>query len=207
MSFSNITTDRSASALNGAQPFKEFVPPDNHFYVQSGTALVTKIDLTSFYNYVDTIENAVFNSAELVVTNTSQKKAPFFVQLRILDSTNHFRAPYIDSLVNDVIVNTLPPYLSKIPTAWFIATGSTSIDVRGDQGSTIRVATDTYEIGKIFITEFCQQVYRHKHDKRRITTLALMPSESEFQKSVNGLVLDGNIKLRLYYSKPVIKIR
>ncbi len=209
VSFTTITTDRNSTALSGIQGFKDFVPPDDHFYVQSGTALLTKIDLTSFYNYVDTLENVVFNSAELVVTNTSKQKSPAHVQLRILDSTNHFRSPYMDSLVNDVITSTLSPYFAKIPTAWFIGTSTTgaSIEVRADQGPAFAVATDTHEVGKIFITEFCQQIFRHKHDKRRIKTLALMAVESEFQKSVNGLVLDRNISLRLYYSKPVSKIR
>ena len=209
VSFTTITTDRNSTALSGIQSFKDFVPPDDHFYTQSGTALITKIDLTPFYNYVDTLENVVFNSAELVVTNTSKRKAPLNVQLRILDSTNHFRSPYIDSLLNDVITTTLSSYFTKIPTAWIIGTSTTSssIDVRSDQGHTIPVVTDTYEVGKIFITEFCQQIFRHKRDKRRIKTLGLMPVESEFQKSVNGLVLDRNISLRLYYSKPVSKIR
>ena len=209
ISFSTITTDRNSTALSGIQGFKGFIPPDDHFYVQSGTALVTKIDLTPFYNYVDTLENVVFNSAELVVTNTSQKRPPVRVQLRILDSTNHFRSPYIDSLVNDVITNTLQYYFRKIPTTWIIGTSTTSasIDVRADQGPSIPVAPDTYEIGSIFLTEFCQQIFRHKHDKGRITALALMPLEAEFQKSISGLVLDRKISLRLYYSKPISKIR
>jgi hypothetical protein len=207
VSFTTIETDRSPTVLAGIQDSKDFIPGDKRFYVQSGTALITKFDLSSFYNFMDTIDNAVFNSAEVVVTNVGQQRSPYEVQLRLLDSTNHFRSPYVDSLVNGVISPVIDPYLAKIPTALAVAaTSSNAIDVRADQGSAIAVATD-YTIGKIFITEFCQQIYRHKTDPRRIKWVGLMPVEGEFQKSISSLVIDPNVYLRLYYSKPIIKVR
>jgi hypothetical protein len=113
----------------------------------------------------------------------------------------------VDSLVNGVITPVIDPYLAKMPTALAVAaTSSNAIDVRADQGSAIAVATD-YTIGKIFITEFCQQIYRYKTDPRRIKWIGLMPVEGEFQKSISSLVIDPNVYLRLYYSKPIVKVR
>ena len=218
ISFTQIITDRSATALSGIEGFKDFIAADHRYYVQSGTGLITKLDLADFYKFSDTVQNIVFNSAEIVVTNTSQKIAPAKLQLRMLDSLNHFRTPYIDSLLDDPltpgvidlkVTSIVNPYFAHMPTAWSIPVGpvESSIDVRGDLGVTYSISTDIYEINKIFITEFCQQIYKYRHNPRRVTALGLMPSEQEFQKSVNSVILDQNISLRLYYSKPVVKIR
>jgi hypothetical protein len=209
ISFTNFVTDRTGTALNGIQPFQDFVPADNMLYLQSGTALATKIDLTPFYDYIDTLENAVFNSAELIATNTIQSAPPQFLQLKMLDANNQFIYPYYDTLVFDVLSRNTLPYFTKQPSAWVIESGTTqsTIDVRIDHDESILVDPTTFAVGNIYITEFCQQAYRNKNDKRRIMSLALMPATTEFQKSLNGLVLDKNMSIRLYYSKPIIKIR
>jgi len=207
ISFTTIATDRSSTALAGIQDFIDFIPADKRFYVQSGTTVLTKLDLTKFYSFVDTMDNVLFNSAEVVMSNVSSTVAPIQVQLRLLDSTNHFRSPYVDSLVSGVIIKVIDPYLAKIPTAIVPApTSSNAVDVRADQGSLVAIGTDK-SIGKFFITEFAQQIYRHKNDKRRIGALGLMPQESEFSKSVSSLVLDPGVTLRLYYSRPIIRIQ
>ncbi len=207
ISFTTITTDRSPTVMSGIGNYTEFRPIDKRFYVQSGTALITKLDLSSFYNFADTLKNAVFNSAEVVLTNVGVQKGPYQVSLRLLDSTNHFRSPYVDSLVNGVITPVIDPYLAKIPTAIAIAsTTSNAMDVRADQGFLINVSTDN-TIGKFFVTEFIQKIYNQKHDKRRVRAIGLIPAETEFKKSVSSLVIDPGTSLRLYYSQPVIKIR
>lgn len=208
-SFSTLTTDYSLTSLNGIQPFKEFVPANNRFYVQSGTSLVTKLDLTNFYKYVDTLDNVVFNSAEVVVTNNSTQKPPAIVLLRVLDSTNHFRSALVDSLVSGAIKGVAEPYFSRMPSAVQLSqlASSTTVNIRADQGAQIAVDPGTRVIGKIFVTEFIQQIYKYKRDKKRIKALGLMTDQSEFAKSVNALDLNSSISLRLYYSEPVIKIR
>lgn len=209
-SFSKISTDRGATSLNGIQAFQDFVPPNNRFYVQSGTALVTKLDLTNFYNYVDTLDNIVFNSAEVVVTNNGAQVPPTKVLLRVLDTTNHFRSALVDSLVNGAIKGVADAYFARIPSAIQLSqvASSTSINARADQGSQIAVDPETHVIGKIFITEFCQQIYKYRSNKKkRIRSIALMSDQLEFANSVNMLDLDPSISLRLYYSKPVVKVR
>jgi len=207
VSFSTITSDLGATPLNGIADFTDFKPSDNHMYVQSGTGIITKLDLTKFYEFVDTMDNVMFNSAEVVLNNVGTSIVPGTVQLRVMDSTNHFRSPFVDTLISGVITTTLDPYMGKIPTALQPApTSSNAVDVRADQGSVIAVSTDNV-IGKVFITEFCQQVYKYKRDKRRVKSLAIMPAEAEFQKSVSSFMLDPNIVLRIYYTRPIIKIR
>lgn len=208
-SFSTITADRSLTDLNGIEAFKDFTTTDNTLYIQSGSALIAKFDLDNFYNYVDTLSNIVFNSAELVVTNVSDQRPPSNVQLRVLDSTNRFRFPFIDSVIKDVSTRIVDPYFIKISKALSIGqtVDNPTIDVRTDVGAQIAVVPDTRKIDPIYITEFCQQIYWNKHHHRRIRSLALMPVEREFQKTVSVLVLDPSATLRLYYSRPVIKIQ
>lgn len=207
VSFSTITSNFNGTPLNGIADFTDFKPSDNHMYVQSGTGIVTKLDLTKFYEFVDTMDNVMFNSAEVVLNNVGTSVAPGTVQLRVLDSTNHFRSPFVDTLISGVITTTLDPYMGKIPRGLQPGpTSSNSVDVRADQGSVIAVGTDKV-IGKVFVTEFCQQIFTYKRDKRRVKALAIMPAESEFQKSVSSFMLDPNIVLRIYYTRPIIKIR
>ena len=209
ISFSTIKTDRSATALKGIEEDIDFTPSDNQLYLQSGTSLVTKLDLTNFYNFADTINHIVFNSAELVTSTVSTQRPPVKVQLRLLDSNNAFRGLYIDSLVKGVVVRSVDSYLSKISRALSpsSSTSNSTVDIQGDQGVQIGVISDPYEINKIFITEFCQQIFNHKHDARRVTAFVLMPSEFEFSKSVNAMILDPSLTLRIYYSTPVVKIQ
>ena len=127
----------------------------------------------------------------------------------MLDSDNHFTYPYYDTLVFDVLAKSPRPYFTKQPSAWVIESGASgsSINVRLDHDEPIVVSQDDFTVNNIYITEFCQQAYRYKSDARKIMALALMSSTDEVQKSVNGLVLDQNMTIRLYYSKPIVKIR
>jgi Domain of unknown function (DUF4270) len=208
-SFSRIITDRSATALSGIVPFQEFRPTDNRFYVQGGTSLVTKLDLNNFYKYVDTLDNIVFNSAELVVNNISSSRPPYNLSLRVLDSLNRFRFAYVDTLTNDTIRIVTDPYFLKTKGAFTVNTtvGDQTVNVTTDGSSTISIDPDTRIISQIGITEFCQQIYKHRKDPDRVKAISIAIEEVESKKSVDAVILDSNIKLRVYYTKPIVKIR
>ncbi len=209
-SCSTFSTDRSTTSLNGIQPFKDFVPLNNRYYVQSGTALITKLDLTDFYTYVDTLNNIVFNSAEVVMTNNASQTPPTKVLLRVLDSTNRFRGALVDSLVGGAVKGVADPYFSRMPSAIQLSqiASSTSINVRADQGAQVAIDPESRVIGKFFITEFCQQIYKYKSNKKkRVRALGIMSDQLEFANSVNVVDLNPSISLRLYYSQPVVKVR
>ena len=210
LSFSSITTDRSSTALNGIKGGKDFIPSDRQLYVQSGTALTTKFDLTNFYRFVDTVGHITFNSAELVTSITSTQRPPVQVQLRLLDSLNNFRGIVIDTLVKGVAVSAVDPYITKISRAISTSaatSANSTIDIAGDNGVRVGIIADPYEIDHMFITEFCQQIFYHKHDQRKVKSFVLMPSEVEFAKSVNAMILNPSVALRLYYSTPIVKIQ
>ena len=69
-SFSHITTDRSGTELAGlTQHYQSIVPQSDARYVQSGSAVVSKIDLSKFYEFADqdSNKNIVINEAQLVI--------------------------------------------------------------------------------------------------------------------------------------------
>ncbi len=209
MSYSKITTDRSATALAGITNFQDFKPSDGRYYLQGGTALLTKIDLKNFYSFIDTIDHISFNQAELIVNNVSPQRPPAVLSLRVLDSLNHVRNAIVDTLVNGLSSNVIDIFFQKAGSAFDApnTVSNTTVTVVPDTGTDIPVATDTYAISNIYLTNLCQQLYKYRNDKRRPKALALGPALDEYRKSVNGMILDNNISLRIYYSKPIIKIR
>ena len=164
-------------------------------------------DLKHFYEYLDTIENAVFSSAELVLNNTSTHP-PRNVQLRVLDKSNHFRNGYYDTLFNSIVQPVADRYLQKIAPVITIGPAiSPTVDINTDRGVVLPVYADTYQLPEVYITNFCQYLYQFKKDPRRITSFCLMPEPNEFKKSTNSLIFDKGVVLRVYYSVPVIKIQ
>ena len=205
-SFTSLNSNYGATTLNGITPHVDFVPTDEYF-VQSGTALVTKLNLINCYNYMDTIQNAIFSSAELVLNNTSTHP-PQRVQFRVLDKNNQFRSPYIDSLLNGIVAPVADPYFLKMSSVLTFGTASSpTTDINTDAGVVLPVFSDTYQVANIFLTNFCQAAYKYQSDPRRINSFCLMVQPSEFQTTVNTLIFDKGITLRLYYSVPIIKVQ
>jgi hypothetical protein len=209
VSFTRITADRSGTSMSGIVPFKDFKPSDNRYYVQAGTSLVTKLDLSNFYKYVDTLDHIVFNSAEIIVNNISSAKPPFTLTLRVLDSLNHFRHSYVDSLAIDTLRTVTDPYFLKTKSAFTVSSSAAeqTIKVITDFATDIGIDPETKVISQIGITEFCQMIYKYRKHPRRVKAISLAVEENESKKSVDGLILDSNISLRLYYTKPIVKIR
>ncbi len=211
VSFTSFSTDRSGSALNGIQPFKDFNPTDGYCYVQGGTALVTKFDLRDFYKYVDTLKNVIINSAQLVTNNTVTEGYLSSVRLRVLDSLNTFRNPYEDSLINDVIQNNIPKpiFRKKASTVFSFGSADTSptVDLLMLGSAASPISLDSYQLDGAILTDFCQRIVTDGHNPQRIKWIAMVPNDNEFRKSLNLLVLDPTTKLRVYYSQPIIKVR
>lgn len=63
--FTNITTSRSGD-LNGISvPQERFFPSSGQRYIQDGSGVITELDMSEFYSFIDTLEDIVINSAEI----------------------------------------------------------------------------------------------------------------------------------------------
>ncbi|HPW64286.1 MAG TPA: DUF4270 family protein, partial [Cyclobacteriaceae bacterium] len=68
VTFSKVDADRSGTELAGLNTFSsDFTSPASR-YIQSGTSIITKLDLTKFYDYMDTIPELIINSAEINIS-------------------------------------------------------------------------------------------------------------------------------------------
>lgn len=200
MGFSSIDVDRQGTPLAGLEEFfKEFVPSNNMRYVQAGAAVVTKIDLSSFKAFTDTIPNFVVNSAELFIAAEEQSlPLPRFLGLRVLKSNNRFRFGS----------EGIPTYyngLFAVDNSGFLLLGerlnasvlSTNYNLELQQSST---GTNTYQE---YFTAFFQRLYSFRDEQVQFLNFALFPTSPEIGKSVNGFSFKAdNIKLRLFYTIP-----
>lgn len=206
VSFSTISSDRTSTPLEGIIPFEDLVPATNSMYVQSGTGILAKYDLGNFYQYVDSLDNVIINSAEMVFTNTSENRPPQRIELRVLDSTNQFRDIYSDPVkrIND-------QYLVKIQSGinvTGIGEDESAVSIlTALTGATIPVDQETRKIGSTILTEFFQQIYNYKNDPRRVKAFAVCPLDYEIGKTTSSLILNQpSATLRIYYSKPLTSL-
>ncbi len=211
VSFTSLSSDRTGGPLDGVLPFQDFVPTDNNLYVQSGLGLLAKFELDKYYEYFDTVENAIINSAEIVLNNTSTLRAPQNLQFLLLDSVNNFRGLYLDTVINGATIQINDPYLVRIQSGIIPLTVSETESraaVLNDlSGGTFSVIQETGKVRLTIMTEFFQQIVKYKTHKRRAKAMALYPEQPEFEKTISALKLDAaSATLKIYYSKPLTSL-
>ncbi|MBL7850649.1 MAG: DUF4270 family protein [Cyclobacteriaceae bacterium] len=202
VSYTLLEPDRSGSVIDGLQSFTDLVPTDGKLYTQSGTGIMPKFDLTKFYQYFDTVDFPIINSAELVLDNAYTGRTPQTFELLLLNSTNKFR-PFL-------IGENPDPYLARIrPGIVPFAQGNeTRVAILNElTGGNINIDQETGKVGLTIMTEFFQQIVDYKSDTGRARAFALHPVQNEFNKTVSVLKLNSSsARLRVYYSKPLTSL-
>ncbi len=194
-SFNRITTDRSASDLSGLSSYQEFDVTDSR-YIQSGSPVITQLDLSNFYSFADTIPNLVINSAELIFTPEGVVEGlerPASIAVRLQHENNQFLNVRIQQ-----DRDRLTGYENLALNGRYYAAGN-------DLGS---LATLTYQDNDNrfsgFVTLFFQNLYKNKTKDDKIMYISLNPFDPTIGKSVNRLVFNKNsIKLKIHYTKPI----
>ncbi len=205
INFSKITPDRSSTDLAGLNQYHTDFSPANNRYIQSGTSLVTKLDFSGFYEYIDTLSNIIINSAELSIDDVNPEgdlKNPSSLVLGMLTDNNRFKVlkteqdsiDYVNSggtLIIGALANPNLPF---------------SLFAGSDQGSLLSLAYSTtnnsYGVG--YPTLLFQNLFNQKD--KPYPYWALMPVSQPFSKSVNRTVFSkDNIKLKIFYTLPFIE--
>lgn len=219
LSFTTIDVDRSGTVLSGIQSFTDFTPSNGKLYLQGCTGLAIKLDFTPFYQAVDTLKNPAFQSAQLIMQNISTLRPPSALIIRTLNGANRFRPPYLDSttvkriyfpeLTSANLKRPGDPYFGSNLNAWVVGASSNPVvDIRNDNSlGSFAINSTSLVINDIFITQWCQFAFNTRTNPRRATTFAVIPVDDEFRKSVSSIILNNQVKLRLYYAEPVIKIQ
>jgi hypothetical protein len=205
--YSSIIADRSSTSLAGlTEPHIDYFPVDEKRFTESGVGIFTKLDFSEYFNYMDTVENAVLNSAELVIEGEQDEFSfPPQFQFRALTKSNYYRTYLQDTVINGVsssIVDTETRAIYAFTQAAHFNDNGT-IDLNSDDRNIAYPSASQSFIISSFLTQFFQVQYGARDNPKRIDYVALVPRISQFNKTVNRSVLKNNIKLKLYYTSAI----
>ena len=200
-SFTKIDADRIGTELDALQPYQSVEPLSGERYVASGAPVVTKLDLTPFYNFADTVENILINEAELVIDNVTGPEGirpHSALMFRLMNNNN-------DQFLNNHIAadrelaNNYFVLSSQSEYYYFVATeGSTPATLEYD-------SEDKRFSG--FMTLFAQSLFKNKGDAdgindSRIQYMALVPANPPAARSVTRTLFNqDNVKLKITYTR------
>lgn len=201
VNYSNITADRAGTELDQLnQFFTEFEPASNR-YVQSGGSIVTKLDFTKFYEYIDTIPNLLLNSAELTIESDGNENfAPHNAfALTMLRDNNRYH-----------VLKSHQDTLDYITFGGMVVLGGVlnsdltyALCAATDQSDLLKLETSTSNKSyRSYPTRFFQKLIELRDKPYKYW--AITPSAPPPGKAVTRTVFPKeNLKLRLYYTKPI----
>jgi hypothetical protein len=192
-SFNNINTNRTGE-LAGAPLYQSIEPASNFRYQQNGSPVITRIDLTAFYDYIETVPNTIFNSAELIIETESPGvyTPPASLLLRTMKENNLF-------------FNQKKTADKEFMAKQFVLTDNDYYVARSDVSSSSQTlpVSLVYASGKYSgnMTLFIQSLFDRKEDTAKLRYLGLY--NSNIGKTVNRVAFHKDkVKLRLYYTVP-----
>jgi hypothetical protein len=205
-SFSNISSDRSGTELSAiSQPYQSYQPLSGLRYVQSGSPLITKLDLNDFYKFADqdSNKNVIINSAELIIADVESSGGTdphAGLVMKIMNDKDQFTNIHITEEREAV-------------SRYYVATDVNHYYVNSDESTSeasfarLLYASDTRQFAG-FVTLFVQSLFKQRNDsdginEKRIAFLGLYPLSPAISSSVTRTMFHaGDVKLRIYYTRP-----
>ncbi|HEY0742870.1 MAG TPA: DUF4270 family protein [Chryseosolibacter sp.] len=203
-SFSGVQVTRTAP-LSALLPYQSLTEPTTSGprFVQSGNPVITKLDLTNFYSFVDTVGSIIINEAALVIDGVeSPATTPAISKmgLKIMNENNSFANIRVTQDRTD-----LAPYFTRGMIITDVAHYFISPEIPTQQAS---VASIDFSDGRYagLITLFSQQLLKLRESTQRpINYIGLYPVAPSVSSSVHRTVFNAeNVKLRIYYTKPTL---
>jgi hypothetical protein len=204
--------DRSSTALSEIDPEDEsdknvdFNLPDDYCYLQSGTGLYAKLDLSEVHDYFDanpdTILNMAINAAEIRIDIESEParthlNMPVNLFFRVVSSSNDFlEVPGVK--------------IFEYANNYDCVVNGTFLDARRDAGGSTDVLAIPHTKStatsnayySAYISDFMQYFLRVPANFPKVYKMGLLPADSDFGKSLHGLTFKKDkVKLRVYYTK------
>ncbi len=210
-SFTNITADRSTSPFAGLSSYQSQADASTTGlrYTQSGSGIITRIDLKNFYAFADTLSTIIVNEAVLEIggVQTSFETLPPHSRLTLqaMKENNQF--------LNYAVKPDTTIYLPYTRSATLLkeAEGNHFV-VRSDNTSSASgMALDLIEdkYGS-YATTFTQDLFRLKTSQgqlreNRLKYLAITPVIPPLASGVNRTIFNaGDVRLKIYYTKPTL---
>jgi hypothetical protein len=210
-SFNKISTARTGDLAAITQTYESYQPPSGLRYLQSGSPVITKIDLSEYYSFIrgdvagtdqDSLVNIVLNSAEITIdgveTFTNDTPPPSALVLRVMNSDDLF----LDSQL-DADSTAMAGYYYAFDGKYYVMAS----DVLNDPSIAAVLSYNSDEKKYSgFITLSLQNLFEKKDiNETDLLYLGVFPVTPATGKSVNRAVFNENgIKLKLHYTSPVV---
>lgn len=201
INFTNISTNRSGTELESLNQFYSDFSPASNRYIQAGGSLVTKLDFSKYYEYIDTIPQLLLNSVELNIENQDvEEQYPLNKSLALAMLTDNNRYKVLKNQQDTL------DYISFGGMAVFgiIANPdlTRSLFAATDQGDLLQLQySETNKAYRSYPTLFFQKLIALK--EKKYPYWALISSNPGPGKAVNRTRFSkDNIKLKIYYTRP-----
>ena len=211
--FNQIQSDRSLSELSDVNvPYQEYQPDTENRYIESGVGLLTKLDLSNFFAFADTVDNIMVNSAEIVIeaNDPGVYEPPSGLAVRVLKDNNRMKKfnSKDPQEVSDVLAYSGYLQLDAVSQGAIVVEND-SVLYANDRSPLLQYNSSTNSYNA-FLTLFFQQLAL-KDAKTKFKYFVLAPTTQSAStplaqnghKAVNRVVFSkDNIRLRIYYTKP-----
>jgi hypothetical protein len=215
VSFNEVSSDKTGSEVESLnQYYTDFLPASDLRFVQSGVGIFTKLDFTSYLNFLDTLSfpNVVINSAELRIPQIEENPdlvQPNALYLRVLEPNNRLRIfnNEDNAASREADLDIIRQYNNvnrTLDTDVFVVNNDSVFTVFSDAGSYMNIgyvgSTKSY---RGYLTLFAQELAIAEPDKPRFKYYMLYPRNAA--KTVSRVAFHkDNIKLRIYYTLPTV---
>lgn len=198
VTFSNISSDRSTTELSGLNQYFSDFDPGMKRYIQGGASIVTKLDISKFYDYIDTITNVMVNSAELEITGveaSSNLVPPQGLSMSMLRTNNRYTS--LASNQDTLTFKAFSGLLIMDDNLKFFAAERTGTKLSLEHSTTLNSYNG-------LPTLFFQKLIDLK--STRYPYWALRPLNPEPGKSVHRTLFPKDkIKLKFYYTRATLE--
>ncbi len=213
VSYSHIEADRAATGLSDITSFRTAYEPANDLrHVQAGTGISTQLDLQPFLDFLDadSNENLIINEAQLVITGvetqTYDPLTSFTIRMAENNAPIRFapatdNAGYKADSAEFVKQRSLYNYYLGASEGMYTMTRTASTSSADPVYLVEEDKDDNSFIG--YPTFYLQQLHKD-NGKKRFRYYTLYPYSHPVGKSLNGISFNkNNIKLRIYYTRPI----
>jgi hypothetical protein len=208
VSLNKITVARTGDLASVPQSYEAYAPASGKRYIQSGSYVATRVDLSEFYDFItdptDSLKNIVINSAEISIESieNSSEETPPPTSLALRVMTKSFEN-------KDVFSNAAIDEDSTALAGYYLANEGKYYLTAGDVlSSTPQPTTISYSSTKNnysgFMTLFIQNLIDRKSFEK-IKYLGIIPVNPSSGKGVERVIFgQDKIKLKIYYTSPVV---
>jgi hypothetical protein len=205
-SFNQITSERSGQLAEVTLPGTEYLKDNPNRFIQSGIGIFTKVDLTNFHNFADTIPAAIINEAQFIINGVipSEFAPPTSLGFRVLKDN---REIFYDRKIPQHLIDSAAfgAYLRPDVLGAIAAQADKALYFVNDRGEPGILQYNSEEkTYSGFITMLTQQLLRKGDDRSKFEGIVLYPMSPKASKSVNRVVFPSDsITLRIHYTTPI----